>query len=89
MSASKTILREPRTNIVVKDSLKTLAETGVPFNSVNAVDPDRQARRRRHRWMLILAFEVLVFGAAQAVLRPIRPPGVVVEQAVTPNHVVT
>lgn len=47
------------------------------------------ARRRRNRWLLILAFEVLVFGAAQSVLRPIRPAGVVVEQAVTPNHVVT
>lgn len=50
---------------------------------------DFQARRRRHRWMLILAFEVLVFGFAQSVLRPIQPPGVVVEQTVAPNHVVT
>jgi len=47
------------------------------------------ARRRRNRWLLILAFEVLVFGAAQSVLRPIQPAGVVVEQTVTPNHVVT
>ncbi|MCJ2015665.1 hypothetical protein [Methylobacterium sp. J-076] len=49
----------------------------------------QRVRRRRHRWMLLLAFEVLVFGFAQSVLRPIRPPGVVVEQSVAPNHVVT
>ncbi len=49
----------------------------------------RARRRRRHGWMLVMAVEVLVFGATQSVLRPIRPPGVVVEQSLTPNHVVT
>lgn len=63
----------------------------MPVASVNSCtdESERLARRRRHRWMLILAFEVLVFGCAQSVLRPIQAPGVVVEQAVAPNHVVT
>jgi len=39
--------------------------------------------------MLLLAFEVLVFGAAQAVMRPIKPPGIAIEQTMRPNHVVT
>jgi hypothetical protein len=39
--------------------------------------------------MLLLAFEVLVFGAAQAVMRPIKPPGIAVEQTSRPNHGVT
>lgn len=50
---------------------------------------DLKARRRRHRWMLVLAFEVLVFGAAQSVLRPVKAPGIAVEQTLRPNHVVT
>jgi len=50
---------------------------------------DQRARSRRHRWMLLLAFEVLVFGAAQSVMRPIKPPGIAIEQTMRPNHVVT
>lgn len=50
---------------------------------------ETRARRRRHRWMLVLAFEVLVFGAAQSVLRPVKAPGIAVEQTLRPNHVVT
>lgn len=51
----------------------------------------RRARTmtRRQRWMLLLAFEVLVFGFAQAVYQPVRRPGITVETTVTPNHVVT
>lgn len=59
----------------------------MPVASNTIQDP--RARRRLHCWMLILAFEVLVFGAAQAVLRPIKPPGIAVEQTLRPNHVVT
>lgn len=44
---------------------------------------------RRQRWMLLLAFEVLVFGFAQAVYQPVRRPGITVETTVRPNHVVT
>ena len=44
--------------------------------------------RRLHKLMLLLAFEILVFGFAQAQLeRPSR--GISVETTVTPNHVVT
>jgi hypothetical protein len=51
--------------------------------------PRRTVLQKRHRWMLLLAFEVLVFGFTQAVLRPIERPGISVEQVFTPNHVVT
>ncbi|MHC2107950.1 MULTISPECIES: hypothetical protein [unclassified Methylobacterium] len=44
---------------------------------------------RKHCWMLVLAFEVLVFGASQSVFRPVRPAGITIEMSVTPNHVVT
>lgn len=44
---------------------------------------------RRQRWMLVLAFEVLVYGFAQAAYHPVKPAGIVVETTVTPNHVVT
>ena len=44
--------------------------------------------RRRHRLMLLLAFEILVLGFAQAqISRPAR--GISIETTVTPNHVVT
>ncbi|GJD57875.1 hypothetical protein [Methylobacterium dankookense] len=44
--------------------------------------------RRLHKLMLLLAFEILVFGFTQAQLeRPSR--GISVETTVTPNHVVT
>lgn len=83
--------RELAATKLVKASLTDLLETAVPVASdiTRADDTDRLARRRRHRWLLILAFEVLVFGCAQSVLHPIQAPGVVVEQAVAPNHVVT
>ncbi|GEP05933.1 hypothetical protein [Methylobacterium oxalidis] len=43
---------------------------------------------RRHKLMLLLAFETLVFGFAQAERNPMRR-GIVIEISVTPNHVVT
>lgn len=48
----------------------------------------RRPMRRLHKLMLLLAFEILVFGFTQAHLgRPSR--GISVETTVTPNHVVT
>ena len=44
---------------------------------------------RKQCWMLLLAFEVLVFGFSQAAVQPVRRPGISVETTVTPNHVVT
>ncbi|MGH1572475.1 hypothetical protein ACRAWG_19550 [Methylobacterium sp. P31] len=44
---------------------------------------------RKQCWMLLLAFEVLVFGFAQSVYRPVRQTGITIEMSVTPNHVVT
>jgi hypothetical protein len=43
---------------------------------------------RRHKLMLLLAFEVLVFGFAQAEHRFNRH-GITIEMSITPNHVVT
>ncbi len=43
---------------------------------------------RKHRLMLLLAFEILVFGGAQAHFNPVKR-GVVVDVSTTPNHVVT
>ena len=58
--------------------------------------PCSSASRRRKQymthkqcWMLVLAFEVLVFGASQAVFKPVRQAGITIEMSVTPNHVVT
>ncbi|AWN42420.1 hypothetical protein [Methylobacterium durans] len=48
----------------------------------------RRALSRRHKLMLLLAFETLVFGFAQAERHPKRP-GILIEMSVTPNHVVT
>ncbi len=45
--------------------------------------------KRRQRWMLLLAFEVLVFGFTQAALKPVRRAGITIEITLTPNHVVT
>jgi hypothetical protein len=83
--------REPAARKVVKASLTDFAETAVPVasNQTRALAPETRAKRRRHRWMLLLAFEVMVFGFAQAVFRPIEPPGILVEQTLSPNHVVT
>jgi hypothetical protein len=82
---------EPATLKVVKASLTDLAETAVPVasNTSCALHAEARAKRRRHRWMLVLAFEVMVFGFAQSVFRPIEPPGILVEQTLSPNHVVT
>ncbi|MFD0937458.1 hypothetical protein [Methylobacterium trifolii] len=43
---------------------------------------------RRHKWLLLLAFEILVFGFAQAEFHPVRR-GILIETTITPNHVVT
>ena len=52
--------------------------------------PRREAKiSRRQRWMLLLAFEVLVFGFAQASFQPVRRAGITVEKPVIPNHVIT
>jgi hypothetical protein len=47
------------------------------------------ALTRKHCWMLVLAFEILVFGFAQSRFQPVRQPGITIEMSVTPNHVVT
>jgi hypothetical protein len=47
----------------------------------------RRPMPRLHKLMLLLAFEVLVFGFTQAQLE--RPRGVSVETTVTPNHMMT
>ncbi|MDP4003095.1 hypothetical protein [Methylobacterium sp. NEAU K] len=44
---------------------------------------------RKQCWILLLAFEVLVFGFAQSVYRPVRQAGITIEMSVKPNHVVT
>ncbi|MCJ2143009.1 hypothetical protein [Methylobacterium sp. E-066] len=44
---------------------------------------------RKQCWMLLLAFEVLVFGVSQSVFSPVRQAGITIEMSVTPNHVVT
>ncbi|WP_375465092.1 hypothetical protein [uncultured Methylobacterium sp.] len=49
----------------------------------------RPSMPRRHRLMLLAAFEILVFGFAQAEFHPVRPAGILIETTVTPNHVVT
>lgn len=59
-----------------------------------ASDPPPIAARppklpRRHCWMLVAAFEMLVLGVTLSVLWPIHPPGVSVEQTLKPNHMVT
>ncbi|MWV21519.1 hypothetical protein FVE89_05805 [Methylobacterium sp. 2A] len=53
--------------------------------------PVRSAPRmpRRHRLMLLLAFEILVLGFVQARVQPVRQPGITIEMSVTPRHVVT
>ncbi|MCJ2092916.1 hypothetical protein MKK67_10450 [Methylobacterium sp. J-072] len=49
----------------------------------------KQTMSRKQCWMLLLAFEVLVFGVSQSVFRPVRQAGITIEMSVTPNHVVT
>ncbi|WP_092044455.1 hypothetical protein [Methylobacterium pseudosasicola] len=57
----------------------------------NALRPSSrsQTMTRKQCWMLVLAFEVLVFGVSQSVFRPVRQAGITIEMSVTPNHVVT
>ena len=43
----------------------------------------------RHKLMLLAAFELLVFGFAQAGHHPVRPAGILIETTMTPNHVIT
>ena len=47
------------------------------------------ALTRKHCWMLLLAFEILVLGFAQSMFQPVRQAGITIEMSVTPNHVVT
>ena len=49
----------------------------------------RRSMPRKHRLMLLIAFEVFVLGFALAEFFPIRPAGILIETTVTPNHVVT
>ncbi|MGU3666950.1 hypothetical protein ACLBX9_22410 [Methylobacterium sp. A49B] len=51
--------------------------------------PRRHALTRKHCWMLLLAFEILVAGFTQSLVRPARQAGISIEISVTPNHVVT
>ncbi|WP_210250913.1 hypothetical protein [Methylobacterium sp. WL8] len=44
---------------------------------------------RKHKLMLLIAFEVLVLGFALAEFRPIRPSGILIETTGIPNHIVT
>lgn len=48
----------------------------------------RRPLPRKHKLMLLAAFEIVVVGFAQA--PAYRPPrGILIEMSVTPNHVVT
>ncbi len=44
---------------------------------------------RRHKLLLLLAFEVLVLGFTQARISDPPQRGISIETTVTPNHVVT
>ena len=57
------------------------AETAAPVRG-------RKKLPRKHRLMLLAAFEVLVFGFAQAGDHPPRR-GILIEMSVRPGHVVT
>ncbi|WP_430913526.1 hypothetical protein [Methylobacterium sp. sgz302541] len=50
--------------------------------------PARKNLPRKHRLMLLAAFEILVVGFAQAKYPPWKP-AILIEMSVTPNHVVT
>lgn len=59
-----------------------MSTTGQPTRSASAMP-------RRHRLMLLLAFEILVVGFVQAMVQPVRRSGITIEMSVTPHHVVT
>ena len=61
-----------------------------PITAHQAADtqPGRAGMARRHKWMLLLAFEILVFGFAQSGFQPVRR-GVMIEAPLAPNHVIT
>ena len=62
------------------------------MEAIDSFVPRAPARRplpRKHKLMLLVAFEVLVLGFALAENFPIRPTGILIETTVTPNHVVT
>ena len=64
-----------------------MTQIGQPTNDSRS--RTARAMKRRQRWMLLLAFEVLVFGFTQAALKPVRRAGITIEITLTPNHVVT
>jgi hypothetical protein len=65
-----------------------MSTTAQPFRPT--VDPARtRSLTRKQCWMLLLAFEILVLGVTQSVVRPVRQTGISIEMSVTPNHVVT
>lgn len=65
-----------------------MPECAMPAPAVTAAPVRRRRMPRRHRLMLLAAFEVLVFGFAQANDHPQRR-GILIEMSVRPGHVVT
>ena len=75
---------------MVKVSLTPATEAIVQaIGSFGPSAPDRRPLPRKHKLMLLIAFEVLVLGFALAEFFPVRSTGIVIEMSVTPNHVVT
>lgn len=63
--------------------------TTAPPNRPTVGSAPARALTRKQCWMLLLAFEILVLGVTQSVVRPVRQTGISIEMSVTPNHVVT
>jgi hypothetical protein len=83
---------DPFANRKVKTSL--IHVPGIAMPTIGQPSPPASLRRKRTMtrkqcWMLVLAFEVLVFGVSQSIFRPARQAGITIEMSVTPNHVVT